>query len=353
MIYINGRFLSQPITGVQRYGREIIACLLELNTDMKILVPQGTNMQEFPEQTYEYIGVRQGHLWEQLDLFNYLKNKKSILLNLTNTAPIRYKFNIFTLHDVIFLSYPKSYKFSQWLFYKFTVPMHLKNAIQVLTVSEYSKNAILSKFRHVDKNKISITYNAVPKNLFNLEKENTYLNNDLKSFCVLSSFDENKNLSIVIDAFKLNSRADIELLILGSHANKHPEHLRDALRDRRVKFLGRISDAQLSEIYNKSYAFIIPSKLEGFGIPALEAQAQNCPVIASNTSCLPEILADSALFFDPNDANALSQTINHICDHPEIRNALLHKAKSNLLRFSFSQSAKKILNIIQDQDNAK
>src|SRR5690606_18481223 len=66
-----------------------------------------------------------------------------------------------------------------------------------------------------------------------------------------------------------------------------------------VEFLGRVTDDELVSIYQKALAFVFPSFYEGFGIPPLEAQACGCPVVSSNQASLPEVLADSAMYFDP------------------------------------------------------
>lgn len=345
MIYINGRFLSQKISGVQRFGREIIFHLSKITNEIKVLVPNNTDINGIPENLCQVVGSRDGHMWEQIDLLKFMKGKDDILLNLTNTAPLLYNKNVFTLHDVIFLYYPESYSIFHRMYYKFSVGFHLKSSKLILTVSEYSKKSILKNYPKCDEKKIKVIYNAVPK-VFN-NGLSFYNNLEIKNYCVLSSFDNNKNLQVVIDAFKINKRPDIRLLILGSHVQKHPNLLAKALEDPRIVSYGHVTDEKLAEIYQTTYAFIIPSKLEGFGIPPLEAQSFGCPVLASESSCLPEILGNSALYFDPDRPENLSVLIDFISDNIDQRNLLVKKSLENVKRFDFSYSANLLLSLIK------
>ncbi|MEI2513225.1 glycosyltransferase family 1 protein [Acinetobacter soli] len=353
MIYINGRFLTQNISGVQRFGREIISHLFKISRNIKILVPSGTNFEDFPDSMFEVVGKNQGHVWEQLDLYIFMRDKNKYLLNLTNTAPLLYDKNIFTLHDIIFLFYPKSYNFLQYLYYKLSVKRHLKKSKLILTVSNYSKKSILGFYKDLDEKKIQVIYNAVPEKFLLNSSENRRTYHKEKIFCVLSSFDENKNLQVVIDAFKINSRSDIRLLMIGSHVEQKPNQLKSALEDSRIKSLGKVNDQILSEIYQSSYAFIIPSKMEGFGIPPLEAQSFGCPVLASNTSSLPEILGHSALYFDPDNPEELSNLIDFISDDFSQRESLSLMSYENVKRFDFRKSAEFLINIIEELDNER
>ena len=110
-------------------------------------------------------------------------------------------------------------------------------------------------------------------------------------------------------------------------------------------------DNELNTIYKKAAAFVFPSEYEGFGIPALEAMACGCPVILSNTSSLPEIAGDAALYFEPNDTTALSEAIIKILNDRNLKDALIKKGYQQVEKFSWDkmtdeylETAKEVLN---------
>ncbi|WP_052752496.1 glycosyltransferase [Tatumella morbirosei] len=357
MIYINGRFFSQPVTGVQRFAREITSNLTLIRKDICVLIPKG-QAQYVPENIpFKEVGILKGSLWEQFDIPFHLRGRDDILINLTNTAPMFYCNNIFTLHDIIFNIYPKSYKLANRFYYKISSYVNLKYSRKILTVSEYSKKSIVEYYDFLERDKIDVIYNSVPNSLINYHSEvdmSSSLKNKLgvnffkekKVFSTLSSFDENKNLSVVIDAF-LKRNDDTTLLLIGGHVSNSP-YMKSLLHVENIAVTGRVSDEELISIYKNSYGFIIPSKLEGFGIPPLEAQSQGCPIISSDRSSLPEVLGDSALYFNPESSLDLSDKINIMINNSEIYNSLKNKAKNNICRFSFFASAEKLSKIIDE-----
>lgn len=347
VVYINGRFLTQKTTGVQRFAREIVLALSQLRDDVVIVTPKLTldnrqcNMDFYRKLNIVEVGKMQGHIWEQIELLRFMHSTKNgILLNLCNTAPIFYNFNIYTLHDVIFKRYPKSYDFKFRWFYNILSSMLLKKSIEIFTVSNFSKDEIIKFYPWVDVNKINIVYNAVPTVLngcANLIREGSVRNT---TFITQAYFNDNKNIYVILDALKLIKRNDFKISIIGDLSEKEPEKLEEALKDARVEYLGRVSDEKLVFLYSTSLAYIIPSRIEGFGIPALEAQKFGCPVISSNTGSLPEILKESAIFFNPEDPKELASLILMLLDsNANIINELINNGYVNANRFSFQKSA--------------
>lgn len=361
MIYINGKFYVQPITGVQRFAREIVSNLMNIRNDVCILIPKGTASSIPMGLKFKEVGNFKGILWEQIDLPIYLKGENDILLNLTNSAPIIYNKNIFTLHDIIFNYYPKSYPFLQFLYYKISSRLNLNRSILNLTVSEYSKEIIINYYKNLNLNgKIEVIYNSVIENqeleveCLNINKEHFELKSldDYIVFTTLSSFDDNKNLAFVVDVF---NELDIEnslLILAGGHVMSY-QGIKDVLRNNKINITGRLSDSDLFYLYQKSFAFIIPSKMEGFGIPPLEAQSRGCPVISSSRSSLPEVLGESALYFDPDNKEELINAIKNLVNNTHLREWYRIKGFENLKKFSFQESAMKLSNIIDGIFNEK
>ena len=140
-IVVNARFLTQSITGVQRFAIEVCLKLKDLVDDIEFVTSANVAQQEvFDALDAKIIGKFHGHLWEQIDLPQYLKRKGApLLINLANTAPLFYKNKVVTIHDVAYKVFPQTYPKSFLMFYSFMIPKLLYGSKHVITVSEFSK----------------------------------------------------------------------------------------------------------------------------------------------------------------------------------------------------------------------
>jgi glycosyltransferase involved in cell wall biosynthesis len=118
------------------------------------------------------------------------------------------------------------------------------------------------------------------------------------------------------------------------------------LNNPNIKFLGRVSDNELVKYYSNAVGFLYPSLYEGFGIPPLEAQCCECPVLVSNISSLPEIFGDSALCCNPFSIDSIKDSILTLLDN-ETHQYLKAKGKQNIKRFSWEKSTNTVFNIIE------
>lgn len=343
MIYINARFLTQDITGVQRFAIELSKKLVSLRNDIIFLVP---DLKSIVDTTIldiffvKEIKGGEGYFWEQITLPRYLSKINSpLLINLCNTAPVFYKNKISTIHDVTFLHYPKSYSVRFRVAYRFLIPMIIKTSEKIITVSEFSKNDICQEYK-LNPEKIIVIYNAVASNF----KELKNIENDKKYALAVSSPNLHKNFKKMIDAF-LTTEINLDLKIIGSLSNSFNQQSKVEI-DKRIQFLGRVNDQELVKLYQNADFFIFPSLYEGFGIPPLEAQACGCPVVCSNAASLPEIMSDSALFFDPKSVNSIQLALKKISEDHLLKTRLISKGFENLTRFSWHTSALKLNKVI-------
>lgn len=104
-----------------------------------------------------------------------------------------------------------------------------------------------------------------------------------------------------------------------------------------VEFLGRLTDTEMKKVYKEALAFVFPSLIEGFGLPGLEAMSVGLPVVAANSSCLPEVYEDAALFFDPFNVDDLVAKISLIRDNKAKRAELIKKGFSQVKKYSWSK----------------
>ncbi len=345
MIYINSRFLAQSLTGVQRFATELSFQLKEiLGEKIKFVAPPDIIQKEIAKElNAEIIGSHTGYFWEQVELPQYLEKQGSPpLINFCSVAPLFYKNNIIAVHDITWVRFPETYSKSFRLVYNFLIPRLCKRAKHLITVSEFSKNE-LSHYYKLPKEKITIIPNAVNSIFKPVFQENLYCE---MFFLAVSSVKANKNFPVILSSFeKLQKRIpEAKLFVIGDLKGTAFNHINLTRYEKspNIKMLGRVSDEDLIRYYSNAVAFIFPSLYEGFGIPALEAQACGCPVISSNTSSMPEVLLDSVLYCNPTDSNAFAQNMYNLATNSVLRQELIRKGFDNVQRFSWKTSAEKI-----------
>ena len=302
-LIINGRFLSQQITGVQRVAHELVRELDKLveseNIEIVILAPKNIMFENlYKNIKIKKVGYLTGILWEQLELPFYSIKEKGILINLGSVAPI-INTGIVDIHDISFRVNPQffSKKFS-W-YYRVLIWILVRTSKKIITVSEFSKQEII-KYYKVPKEKIEVIYNSWEHILrikeditilkrFNLEKKNFYL--------AVSSVAPNKNFKYIIELAKLYPEKNF--VIVGKKNIKvFGEFGIENLKN--LVWCGYVSDKELKALYMTCKGFIYPSFYEGFGLPPLEAMGCGCEeVYVSNTSCLPEIFGQDVLYLNP------------------------------------------------------
>ncbi len=347
MLTINSRFLTQNITGVQRFAIEISKELKKLlKNKVKFVAPKNIIHKDLAKELdIEIIGNLTGHLWEQINLPNYLKqNGIPLLLNLANTAPLFYKNKIVTVHDVAYERFPQTFSFKFRLFYKLLIPNILKTSKHTLTVSEFSKREIYSLYGTNLEN-ISVVYNAVNE-IFKPKKIKT----NEKYILAVSSLNYQKNFHSLVRAFnRLNIKTTKLYLVGGINKNfASTELLSEIDKNSNIIFKGRVDDDELIELYSNAICFVYPSLYEGFGIPPLEAQACGCPVVCSNVASLPEVGGvDSVVYCDPHDVNDIREKSELVLNDENLQNDLRLKGFENIKRFSWEESAKKIIEVIE------
>jgi len=348
-IVVNARFLTQDITGVQRFAIELAKRLKkQTKFEIEFLAPKNIIHKDLSKELgVKTIGVFRGHLWEQIDLPVYLKkNKKPLLLSLCSTAPCFYRNQIVTHHDITYIRCPESFSSKFKLLYKVLVPFILKNSKKIITVSEFSKGEISNYFK-IPQEKFIVVYNGVDTSKFH--PSNRGDSEAPKYILAVSSQNYHKNFQGLIQSFKevKDELKDVNLHIVGgsniqsfNHINFDIENLE---KEKRILFLGRVNDDELIKAYQQASLFIFPSFYEGFGIPPIEAQACGCPVIASDKASMPEVLNNSVLYFNPLSPRELSNQIRYFFNNREIAEQLSEKGLENISRFNWDLSLKTLV----------
>lgn len=338
--YINGRFLTQRTTGVQRYAREMTLALDQLlqekpsdHNEYMILAPKNI-IDTLPCKRIQFkvCGHLTGHLWEQIELPYYAKD--GYLLNFCNCAPLIKKNQAVTIHDAAIAAFPSAYSWKFRLWYRIMYTVLGKRLNTIFIVSNFSRNE-LNKYFDIPKEKIHVTYNGV-EHLKDIQPDDRILAKIPKDYVLaVSSQNPTKNFKLVLEAAE--QLPDVNFVIAGG-SNTKVFNGKEKKTLANVHYVGYVSDQELVSLYRHAKGFVYPSLYEGFGIPPLEAMYFGCPVIVSNSASLPEVCGDAALYCDPHDVNSLCDCIEELSQE-KVRNDLIAKGIERCRRFTFKKSA--------------
>lgn len=336
IIYINGRFLTQDITGVQRYAIEVVKQLDKTNLDYKIIIltPKTETITKLnlSNIAIKQIGNFKGHLWEQISLPIYIlkNNRKAKLINMCNLAPILFPGYV-VIHDISFKTHPEHLdrKFSTW--YRVVTKLNIKRYKHIFTVSNFSKNEITENYK-VDLDRVTVTYCSA-EHLKEIKSDQSIIKKlDLgnKDFCFsLGSKSPHKNHQYVIECAKKNP--DILFVISGKSNDKvFKADSKEECSEKNIMYTGYLKDEELKALYQKCKAFIFPSLYEGFGIPPLEAMVSDCNnILLSNISVLEEIYGNAVSYINLNEEDCYN-IIDKINENKKVNRAeLLNKYSWN------------------------
>jgi len=347
MIAINARFLTQETRGVQRFAEQVCLELGAMRKDVTFVAPHDIRMHASAERLQvQCIGRNRGHLWEQLDLPLWLaRHGYPPLVSLCNTAPLIYRNQIATHHDITYVRHPESYSRAFRGVYKGLTPLLLKRIKALITVSDFSRKEIARYYRYPSEN-ICVVPNAVAAQFRPLASERSR-DGSRPYLLAVSSPNAHKNFARMVAAFlSLEGFDDVELHIVGdSHSVFSGSDYR-VTGNTRVRMLGRLDDEQLVREYQGATAFVFPSLYEGFGIPPLEAQACGCPVIAARAASIPEVLGESVLYFEPLDIEDIARCMRHVLQDAGLREDLCTLGLANVERYSWKRSAQTVSQLI-------
>jgi len=355
-ILIDARLYGPKHTGIGRYTKNLLKALITLPNFEKyqftLLVYK--NLEEEIKKdlgdNFKYITTNIHHysFSEQLILPFILYRLNPDLVHFThfNKPLLYFKKSVITIHDLIkhFFTGKDTTTKNQFLYhFKHLAYLFLTNTIvkrnQIIVPSNFWRKYLIEKY-NLDSSRVVTTHEAV---------DPTFLNNNQKEIIktpqnyiiYTGNLYTHKNIKVILTALK--DLPDISLKIICAR-NFFSEKLKTKTSKmgikKQVEFLGYLDDKKFKNVYKQALALVHPSLMEGFSLTGLEAMALNCPVISSNSSCLPEIYNDSVLYFDPNSASDLVQKINQLKNNPGLRNKLISLGQKQLKKYSWSKTAK-------------
>lgn len=351
-IFINGRFLGRPVTGVERFAgmilREIDAALTPATAArFTVLAPQGVARPDWLKHVgFKNVGNRAGHAWEQTDLWR--ASRGGVLVNLCNSGPVLHGRQLTVLHDALVYRHPENFSRSYGTFHRMLGRMLAKRA-NLATVSDFSRQE-LSKLLGVSVDGIGLVPNAVDHVLGVAPDFSVLQKFDLETrpfFLFVGSPANNKNLAGTIRAFVALDRPDVALVMVGGAASTFAKSLLGDLPPNVVS-TGRLTDEEIQALYRKAAALVFPSIYEGFGIPPLEAMAVGCPVIASDIPPVREVCRDAVIYFDPFHVRSITSAMRDVVDGTVDIAAVRERGLARTRDFSWKKSAERLLAMVDD-----
>lgn len=345
---INGRFMTRPATGVDRFALELLSALTT-QAPLTAWVPkQATVRPDLPKLIQASpVGRLGGQAWEQWDLPQHAADAP--LINLCNTGPMLRHQQMVVIHDAATLANPANFnwKFRAW--YKILLTNLMRRSKVIASVSKFSASELMRFFPGRKAGVEVISEGGehilrVPADTRIIER----LGLQGRRFVfAVGSTSPNKNFAAVLKAMAVLN--DPDLLLVAAGGGNQRVFAAAQLQDPRLLSTGFVSDAELRALYEHAACFVFPSFYEGFGLPPLEAMCCACPVVVSNTSSMPEVCGDAALYCDPADPSSIAAQIRRLLDSPalcaELRQAGLQRAQ----QFGWAKAAKQFEAIMKAQ----
>lgn len=324
-IVVNGRFLSRRITGVERYGREILRfignrCRVERTQANGIL----------------------GHTWEQFVLPRRL-HPGSILWSPANTGPLMVRNQALTIQDLSPLEHPEWFRSSFALWYRLFLPILIRRVKMIFAPSEYVRRKLIVRFKRED---ILAIPSGVNTEIFQpAARQSTY---DLPGRYVLfvGSLEPRKNLPGLLSAWNRIGKEfpDVTLVIAGATGRVFSQ-VELPPQQEQVRFLGHV-ETELPGLYANAALFVLPSFDEGFGLPVVEAMACGTPVIVSDRGALPDVVCDAGLIVNLSNPDNLSSAMRQCLSNNDLRLSLKEKGLARAKDFSWQRTAESIWNLL-------
>lgn len=352
---INGRFLGQSTSGVQRYAREVIQALDRLAGErdesplIEILAPpDAQDTLRLNAIRIRKVGTMTGHAWEQFVLPLYARGG---LISLCNTGPVVKRKQVVCIHDVNTRNYPHSYSVAFRSFYHLLLPLLGRTARVITTVSNHSAGEI-DRHGICQRSKVVVAPNGHEhaSEWQPAHSDVTRAAAGPDTIVLMGSNIPHKNVGLILGMARKLEGAGFRIAVLGN-IDRHVYNdsgLSPVAAN--VSWLGRISDGEFAALLRDSLCLAFPSFVEGFGLPPLEAMAIGCPVVVSDTASMPEVCGDAALYASPYNPEEWLEHFMRLRRQTGLREQMIMKGWARTRRYRWTATAQQYLELMAQLD---
>jgi len=270
---------------------------------------------------------------------------------------------VITVHDLLDYMYrARTSNGMRRTIHSYMTRQAMHRAARIFAVSNFTKREV-TRYFDVKPEKIEVVYNALDESFMrghSTPQEQAMVRGryqvDSPFLLYTGRISPHKNVSRIIEAFsalkaelaKDGAYPDLKLIIIGDEVSRNPDIRRAVIRSgmqHEVRFLGYVSIDVLRIFFDMAKVFVFPSLYEGFGLPPLEAMAHGTPVVASNTSALPEVVGNAALMVNPENVFEISRALQRVLTDQSLRERLKAAGLEQAQRFSWDVSVKRMLEV--------
>jgi glycosyltransferase involved in cell wall biosynthesis len=363
---VDAHAIGRHLTGNEVYIRSLLGAFAELDRRSEFIaylsepgaerwIPARFGVRNVSSNPYKRLG------W---DLARRVRADAPDLIHVQYTSPLLTQVpTVVTVHDVSFLEHPEYFTQSRRSQLRLTVGRSVRNAARILTVSEFSRDAILRAY-DIDPTKITVIPNAANPEfrVIGRERARKAVIDRLKFrepfIFSVGDLQPRKNQIGLIEAFSklLNECPQLKHhLVLTGKETWFTRKVLDAAKASgfasRIHFTGFVSDGELLQLYNACDCFVFPSFYEGFGLPILEAMACGRAVACSNTSSMPEVADGAGLFFNPHRSGEITRALKDILLDSELRGRMERLGLKRAAGFTWKKSASATLDVYREVVN--
>jgi glycosyltransferase involved in cell wall biosynthesis len=347
-------------TSTGRYVERLIYHLQDIDTDLKhryIILLKPKDLEGWKPRSKRFRAVacsaKEFTFAEQTRLLFQLWRLRPNLVHfgMTQQPVLYFGRTVTTMHDLTTLRFDNPAKnkliftIKQWV-YERVIHWVARKSRHIMVPTEYVKDDI-AKYTRSNSRKITVTYEGSDQVSATAEAVPELV--DQPFIMYVGRPTPHKNLGRLIDAFAIikQSQPDLKLVLVGKTDSNYRRMERYVAKRGvpDVIFTGFVEDSQLHWLYENCAAYAFPSLSEGFGLPAVEAMASGAPVAASNATCIPEVLGDAAVYFDPLDVDDMAKVITRVLTKPELRRELVKAGRKQSAKYSWKRMAEQTLAI--------
>ncbi len=316
--------------------------------DLKIIQPESFIDKKLRSRWRSY-GITQLLNENAIDVYHGLSNELPF-----NISTFKGK-KIVTVHDLIFLRYPKLYPFIDRKIYNKKFRHACDIADVIVAISNETKRD-LEHFYFIPESKIKVVYQSCNEIYFKdpgeLVADSVLKKYNLPAEYLLfvGTIEERKNVLLIVKA--LQSVKDIPLVVIGNkkhYFNKVMAYITAHQLQKRVIFLDAVSTDELRAVYKHARIFIFPSFFEGFGIPILEALMSKVPVITTAGGCFPEAGGPDSIYIDPHNEKALAEQINFLLNSESTCKQIAEKGFEYAKKFQPQNGVEQLIKIYKGE----